>query len=407
MWHSSQPSDGIGDASSALPQKPGAPDCLFYVRTGRCDYGINCRFNHPPKIMLDEAPKKREEYPEQVGQPECQFYLKTGNCKFGSTCKYHHPKEKAGILGKTIATNGAGYPLRLGEKDCAYYTRFGTCRFGMFCRFNHPQPAFLSAIMAGFEAPLIAKEPYMQGLPLHSSCYTPCLVPPEGSMLGWTPYQDLMRPVVHTSQLNMQQTYEVPAIYGGASRNICPLYSPYVVGSASTRLVNSNSLPKDSNFPLRPGQPECKYYIKTGDCKFGASCHFDHPKRWIFPRPDCGVSSQGLPDRPGIQPCGYYMQYGTCKYGTSCRFDHPTTSFTYSPFPKSLVNCHLLPYPQNFPFPKLFHSPINTVGGANGQQWHKDSKPALVEEQSLAPNKGLESGELKDSLNGGGTKAST
>ena len=30
-------------------------------------------------------------YPERPGQPECTFYVKTGRCKFGATCKFHHP----------------------------------------------------------------------------------------------------------------------------------------------------------------------------------------------------------------------------------------------------------------------------------------------------------------------------
>ena len=31
-------------------------------------------------------------------------------------------------------------------------------------------------------------------------------------------------------------------------------------------------------FPERPGAPECVFFVKTGRCKFGARCHFHHPK---------------------------------------------------------------------------------------------------------------------------------
>lgn len=31
------------------------------------------------------------EYPERPGAPECAFYVKTGRCKFGAGCKFHHP----------------------------------------------------------------------------------------------------------------------------------------------------------------------------------------------------------------------------------------------------------------------------------------------------------------------------
>nr|GFC72285.1 zinc finger CCCH domain-containing protein 33 [Tanacetum cinerariifolium] len=42
----------------------------------------------------------RGEYPERPGQPECEYYLKTGTCKFGPTCKFHHPRDMAGIAGR-------------------------------------------------------------------------------------------------------------------------------------------------------------------------------------------------------------------------------------------------------------------------------------------------------------------
>ena len=31
-------------------------------------------------------------------------------------------------------------------------------------------------------------------------------------------------------------------------------------------------------FPQRPDRPECLYYMRTGDCKFGAVCQFHHPR---------------------------------------------------------------------------------------------------------------------------------
>lgn len=31
------------------PQREGKGDCLFYLKTGRCSYGVNCCFNHPPR----------------------------------------------------------------------------------------------------------------------------------------------------------------------------------------------------------------------------------------------------------------------------------------------------------------------------------------------------------------------
>lgn len=44
--HDNQEGGGVAQ-TSPYPDRPGEPDCLFYLRTGLCGYGSNCRFNHP------------------------------------------------------------------------------------------------------------------------------------------------------------------------------------------------------------------------------------------------------------------------------------------------------------------------------------------------------------------------
>ena len=36
----------IGGGES-YPERPGAPNCVYYMRTGFCGYGGRCRYNHP------------------------------------------------------------------------------------------------------------------------------------------------------------------------------------------------------------------------------------------------------------------------------------------------------------------------------------------------------------------------
>ncbi|KAD4585070.1 hypothetical protein E3N88_22671 [Mikania micrantha] len=55
------------------------------------------------------------------------------------------------------------------------------------------------------------------------------------------------------------------------------------------------TLPRENIFPERPGQPDCQFYMKTGDCKFGAVCRFHHPRERVIPAPDCVLSPIGLP----------------------------------------------------------------------------------------------------------------
>lgn len=60
----------------------------------------------------------------------------------------------------------------------------------------------------------------------------------------------------------------------------------------------SGSATKDPQFPERPGQPECKYYMRTGDCKYGSSCRYNHPSDWAVSKTNCALSPLGLPLRP-------------------------------------------------------------------------------------------------------------
>ncbi|MBA0728322.1 hypothetical protein Golax_001228, partial [Gossypium laxum] len=59
--------------SSPYPERPGEPDCSYYIRTGLCRFGATCHFNHPPNRKLAiAAARMKGEFPERVGQPECQ-----------------------------------------------------------------------------------------------------------------------------------------------------------------------------------------------------------------------------------------------------------------------------------------------------------------------------------------------
>jgi len=70
-----------------------------------------------------------------------------------------------------------------------------------------------------------------------------------------------------------------------------------------------------------PGEPECTFYIKIGECKFGPSGKFHHPLN--RPDPSVKLTLAGLPRREGEATCPFYMKTGTCKYGATCKFDHP------------------------------------------------------------------------------------
>ncbi|CAM6082199.1 unnamed protein product [Calypogeia fissa] len=372
-----QPQEGMDASQGQYPERPGEPDCTYYMRTGLCGFGMSCRFNHPPNRKLAAAVARgKGEYPERHGQPECQYYLKTGTCKFGATCKYHHPREKAGSTGR-VQLNVLALPLRPGEKECAYYMRTGSCKYSVTCKFHHPPPTAVGALVpisssiyataggASLPAPQpypgglptwpIARSPYMSSARLQGpSSYGPMLLPAQGivSMPGWSTYQGPVGPIAspegqqHPMGTGFVYTQQTDPVSGGVHGN----YPPYLPGTTAMGLPalqaqQSLGPHKDMIFPERPGQPECQYYMKTGDCKFGITCKYHHPKDRATPSPTCGLSPMGLPLRPGTQPCTFYTRYGICKFGPTCKFDHPLGGLPYSPSASSLTDMPVAPYP--------------------------------------------------------------
>lgn len=83
-----------------------------------------------------------------------------------------------------------------------------------------------------------------------------------------------------------------------------------------------------SPYPQRPSEADCRDYLRTGRCKYGESCKYNHP-----PNVESGGGVKPIdpneplfPIRPTEPPCQYFLKHGTCKFGQSCKFNHPTAS---------------------------------------------------------------------------------
>eukprot|EP01018_Ginkgo_biloba_P010226 Gb_03032 [translate_table: standard] len=365
--------------AESYPERPGEADCAHYMRTGLCGFGMNCRFNHP--MHIKQASRNTGELPERVGQNECQFYLKTGTCKFGATCKYHHPRDKAGS-GAQAQLNILGLPMRMGEKECTYYMRTGTCKYGVSCKYDHPQPAPVGTLMPVSGSSMYAtagpplapasattyspglsswhspRNPYASGPRIQPPPpYVPVIYSPSQGMLsapGWGSYQGLASPL--TSPERRQQHRGTGLMYGSAQSNglsaggVRGVFSPFVQGSPVAMglqgMQSHITLSQRETYPERPGQPECQYYMKTGDCKFGAACRYHHPYERVSDSPTCTLSPIGLPLRPHQPACTFYSRYGICKFGPTCKFDHPLRGLSYSPSASSLSELPVAPYPR-------------------------------------------------------------
>ncbi|KAF7813671.1 zinc finger CCCH domain-containing protein 34-like [Senna tora] len=380
---------GLG-GGELYPQRPDEADCIYYLRTGFCGYGSRCRFNHPrDRGAVIGAARTGGEYPERAGQPVCQYYMRTGSCKFGPSCKYHHPRQGGGTI-SPVSLNYYGYPLRPGEKECSYYVKTGQCKFGATCKFHHPQPTGVQ-IPAQSPVPPVSPLPVPVPPPLYQSVQPPSgpsspqygvmvatarppMIPgslvhsPYGHVVlspamvpfpGWNPYQPPASPLGPSSTpSNVGSTQ----LYGMSQQpSSAPTYTGQYQPSGSS-VGPSGSSQKEHSFPERPGQPECQYYLKTGECKFGPSCRYHHPPELIAPKMNVNLSPVGLPLRPiihcfsglqatmfyrsvGAPPCTHYAQRGVCKFGPACKFDHPMGALSYSPSASSLADMPVAPYP--------------------------------------------------------------
>nr|KYP71491.1 Zinc finger CCCH domain-containing protein 32 [Cajanus cajan] len=323
-------------------------NCVYYMRTGACGYGSRCRYNHPRDrrdFFLKFIWKLLSfQFKVVILILGGQYYLKTGTCKFAASCKFHHPKNGGGYLSQA-PLNVYGYPLQ--EKECSYYLKTGQCKFGITCKFHHPQPA---------DASLPASAPQF-----YQQVQSPTIPLPE-QYGGASTSLRVARPFV------LSGSY-VQGAYGPIllSPGVVPFpgWSHYSLSSptsafarpytplSSTIGPSGNSL-KNQLFPERLGEPECQYYLKTGDCKFGLACRYYHPRDHIVARPL--LSPIGLPLRPWVQPYAFYLQNGHCKFGSTCKFDHPLGSMRYSPSVSSLIEVPITPYPVGSLLPHLASS---------------------------------------------------
>lgn len=399
---------GPDRAPGLFPERPGFPDCSFYMRTGSCAYGPKCRYNHPRDRALVRAVLRfggGGEPPERPGEPACEFYLRTGTCKFGASCKFHHPRNGEGYT--KVRVNSNGFPLRLGEPECSYYLKTGQCKFGIACKFHHPQPNGMSMPAASARPfyPSVqmpsAPSPHQYGgsamgyragrpSPLLPGSYVPhqygpVLVPPGVVPIpSWNTYSGspTMSPNAQPTVAAGSQ-YVVPQLTSSA-----PAFAgPYHTFSSSS-LGPSSSSQRGNVFPVRPSQPDCKFYLKTGDCKFGSSCRFNHPLDWVVSKENCAISPLGLPLRPGVQPCSFYMLNNHCKFGRMCKFDHPMGTVRYSPSASSLTEVPVTPY--------MVGSPLATLAPSFSYAGFRPELSPGSKSESY-PNRGLSSGNTSTS----------
>ncbi|KAF8369810.1 hypothetical protein HHK36_032171 [Tetracentron sinense] len=100
----------------------------YFLKTGTCRFGSTCKFHHPRnghdsgQVSLNILGLPMRQVPTSlilvfvsslnflVEEKSCPYYMRTGSCKFGIDCKFHHPQP--GAFGAVLPVNG---PAALGS----------------------------------------------------------------------------------------------------------------------------------------------------------------------------------------------------------------------------------------------------------------------------------------------------
>ncbi|KAK4796912.1 hypothetical protein SAY86_029238 [Trapa natans] len=326
------------------PQRPGEKDCAHYMLTRTCKFGYSCRFDHPiwvpeggiPDWKEVPLPYTPESFPERPGEPDCPYFMKTQRCSFGLRCRFNHPKDKSSTLGASESSTGSPLPERPLEPPCAFYMKTGNCKFGTTCKFHHPKDFKVpQTLQDNADEELKYSLNGMRGLNGNGKnvqppvTFSPALLH-NSKGLPIRPGEVDCPFYLKTGSCKYGSTccYNHPdwnainPVAVAANMSVVPAASIYQVVDALSGLTTI--------YPQRPGQMECDYYMKTGECKFGERCKFHHPldrtaqsHKVANGNQEVKLTLAGLPRREGVTNCPYYMKTGTCKYGATCKFDHP------------------------------------------------------------------------------------
>ena len=334
------------DFSGPLPLRPGEEKCKHYLRFGKCKYGEGCRFDHPPGEAGAEVDKSLTSYDNYLnGRP--------ANIR----------SQPAPILGP------GGLPVRPGEQECSFFMKVGTCKYGDTCRWNHPWERQTPG------AQYIPREQTDSGRGLQG-----------GGMQGMQDMQRMMgMPGMGGNEWEMHMTDEGrPYYYNSRTQESSWETPPAMMMSMMGMGGSMGGMPSGSNgqglkpwstsfqavgfaggqHPIRPGAENCQFYMKTGGCKFGETCKYNHPEEMLgvgdgkgfqpsvlfgggAPRESAykkveirqesnimivadsrqtgptSTTAEGYPVRPGMPDCSFYMKSGICKFATTCKYNHP------------------------------------------------------------------------------------
>lgn len=104
-------------SESGLPTPP-----AFALNNLTTEMNFAMPYNHHEMVL--------EEYPQRPGEPDCSFFLRTGDCKFKSNCKFHHPKNRISKpMKKSLPPSNKGLAIRPVSFDFGVVLCSASCNF--------------------------------------------------------------------------------------------------------------------------------------------------------------------------------------------------------------------------------------------------------------------------------------
>ncbi|KAJ7956115.1 Zinc finger CCCH domain-containing protein [Quillaja saponaria] len=268
------------------PVRPEAGDCAFYLKTGTCKFGSNCKFKHPVRRKnqlkaVKEKKREKDESTETPGQAECKYDRQSGGRKHGKSCRYNHTRGKSSAT-PILELNFMGLPIRLGKKECPYYMRTGSCKYGENCKFNHPDPTAVE----GCDPPTGYANGASVSLQGVSQSSLVSLSPPR-TLNETAPFVPMILspPQGVSPQCSEWNGYQ-PPVYLPERTMHPPSYVMDNPANETNVYMHQPQQMQVEEFPEQLGEPECNF-LKTGNRKFKSNCKFHRPKSRISRPPPC------------------------------------------------------------------------------------------------------------------------
>lgn len=346
---------GGGLDFGGFPQTvPGMEHAATSSSTGFCSADLLAGMFGEPDAS-GEATLNSGGFPIRPGREPCAFYMKTGFCRFGPQCKKDHP-EKPGASTQDVTPpqlNSKGLPVRPGRGQCATYMQTGECRFGVHCTNDHPElgaraPAATrvpasgpgsSAATGSAWSSLAAELRQSAGLgggmnsagfsqrsgaqvQLHSGSFPPRALHPSGEaaphgvQLNSKGYP--IRPGADHCAFYMKNRF---CRFGVQCKKDHPEHDSSTPSTEASVTAQTGVDAMLAGMFSRVAAPSGMASVTA---QSGADL-FAGMLAGTVPFAEASMNSGGFPSRPGKEACAFYMKTGTCRFGAQCKKDHPET----------------------------------------------------------------------------------